>query len=105
MAHAEAYKDPGTPEEQTRRVFMANAVVALGGGLDRDDLVLQRRVVERFDRGRGQRGVGDHHVGDAFAAARAPVARQRDAFRIAAERREELRDLRARDAFRNAANQ
>ncbi len=31
MAHAEAYKDPGTPEEQTRRVFMANAVVALGG--------------------------------------------------------------------------
>jgi menaquinol-cytochrome c reductase iron-sulfur subunit len=31
VAHAEAYKDPGTPEEQTRRVFMANAVVALGG--------------------------------------------------------------------------
>ncbi|HEY0395210.1 MAG TPA: ubiquinol-cytochrome c reductase iron-sulfur subunit [Candidatus Elarobacter sp.] len=31
MAHAEAYKDPGTPEEQTRRTFMANAVVALGG--------------------------------------------------------------------------
>ena len=31
MAHAEAYKDPGTPEEQTRRIFMANAVVALGG--------------------------------------------------------------------------
>lgn len=30
-AHAEAYKDPGTPEEQTRRTFMANAVVALGG--------------------------------------------------------------------------
>ena len=31
MAHAEAYKDPGTPEEQTRRTFMANAVIALGG--------------------------------------------------------------------------
>ena len=31
MAHAEAYQDPGTPEEQTRRTFMANAVVALGG--------------------------------------------------------------------------
>ena len=31
MAHAEAYKDPGSPEEQTRRTFMANAVVALGG--------------------------------------------------------------------------
>lgn len=31
MAHAEAYKDPGTPEEQSRRTFMANAVVALGG--------------------------------------------------------------------------
>ena len=31
MAHAEAYKDPGPPEEQSRRVFMANAVVALGG--------------------------------------------------------------------------
>ena len=31
MAHAEAYNDPGTPEEQTRRTFMANAVIALGG--------------------------------------------------------------------------
>ena len=31
MAHAEAYKDDGTPEEQTRRTFMANAVIALGG--------------------------------------------------------------------------
>jgi menaquinol-cytochrome c reductase iron-sulfur subunit len=31
MAHAEAYKDPGTPEEQSRRTFMANAVMALGG--------------------------------------------------------------------------
>lgn len=31
MAHAEAYKEPGTPEEQSRRTFMANAVIALGG--------------------------------------------------------------------------
>jgi len=31
MAHAEAYKDPGTPEEQSRRTFMANAVIGLGG--------------------------------------------------------------------------
>jgi len=31
MAHAEAYQDPGTPEEQSRRTFMANAVVALSG--------------------------------------------------------------------------
>jgi menaquinol-cytochrome c reductase iron-sulfur subunit len=31
MGHAEAYEDPGTPEEQNRRTFMANAVVALGG--------------------------------------------------------------------------
>lgn len=31
MPHAEAYKDPGTPEEQSRRTFMVNAVVALGG--------------------------------------------------------------------------
>lgn len=31
MAHAEAYKDPGTPDEQSRRTFMANAVIALGG--------------------------------------------------------------------------
>lgn len=31
MAHAEAYQDPGTPDEQSRRTFMANAVVAIGG--------------------------------------------------------------------------
>jgi len=33
MAHAEAeaYKDPGTPEEQSRRTFMVNTVIALGG--------------------------------------------------------------------------
>jgi Rieske Fe-S protein len=31
VAHAEAYKEPGTPEEQSRRTFMANAVYALGG--------------------------------------------------------------------------
>jgi menaquinol-cytochrome c reductase iron-sulfur subunit len=31
MAHAEAYQDPGTPEEQSRRTFMVNAVIALGG--------------------------------------------------------------------------
>lgn len=31
MAHDEAYRDPGTPEEQSRRQFMANAVVAMGG--------------------------------------------------------------------------
>jgi menaquinol-cytochrome c reductase iron-sulfur subunit len=31
VAHAEAYNDPGTPEEITRRTFMANAVYALGG--------------------------------------------------------------------------
>jgi menaquinol-cytochrome c reductase iron-sulfur subunit len=31
VAHAEAYKDPGTPEEQSRRTFMANAVIAVGG--------------------------------------------------------------------------
>ncbi len=31
MAHAEAYKDPGTPGEQSRRTFLANAVIALGG--------------------------------------------------------------------------
>ena len=30
MSHAEAYKDPGTPEEQSRRTFMANATIALG---------------------------------------------------------------------------
>ncbi|MBV8152527.1 MAG: ubiquinol-cytochrome c reductase iron-sulfur subunit [Candidatus Eremiobacteraeota bacterium] len=28
--HAEAYRDPGTPEEQSRRAFMANATVILG---------------------------------------------------------------------------
>jgi len=31
MGHAEAYKDPGTPEEQSRRQFMVQCVVALGG--------------------------------------------------------------------------
>jgi menaquinol-cytochrome c reductase iron-sulfur subunit len=31
MGHAQAYEDPGTPEEQSRRTFMANAVIALGG--------------------------------------------------------------------------
>jgi menaquinol-cytochrome c reductase iron-sulfur subunit len=31
MGHAESYEDPGTPEEQSRRTFMANAVIALGG--------------------------------------------------------------------------
>ena len=31
MAHAEAYKDPGTPQEQSRRTFMAQATIALGG--------------------------------------------------------------------------
>ncbi len=30
MAHAKAYEDPGTPEEQSRRQFMANATVVLG---------------------------------------------------------------------------
>jgi hypothetical protein len=29
--HAKAYLDPGTPEEQSRRAFMANATVVLGG--------------------------------------------------------------------------
>lgn len=28
---AQAYKDPGTPEEQSRRKFLANATVAVGG--------------------------------------------------------------------------
>lgn len=28
---AQAYKDPGTPEEQTRRTFLANATLVLGG--------------------------------------------------------------------------
>jgi Rieske Fe-S protein len=28
---AQAYQDPGTPEEQTRRQFMANATIAVGG--------------------------------------------------------------------------
>ena len=31
MAHAEAYDDPGTPAEQTRRTFMAQGVIFLGG--------------------------------------------------------------------------
>ena len=31
MAHAHSYDDPGTPEEQSRRTFMVNAVLALGG--------------------------------------------------------------------------
>jgi menaquinol-cytochrome c reductase iron-sulfur subunit len=31
MGHAEAYKDDGTPQEQSRRTFMVNAVVAMGG--------------------------------------------------------------------------
>lgn len=30
MAHAKAYEDPGTPEEQSRRQFMANATIVLG---------------------------------------------------------------------------
>ena len=31
QAHAEAYLDPGTPEEQSRRAFMANATIVLSG--------------------------------------------------------------------------
>ncbi len=31
MGHAEAYKDEGTPGEQTRRTFMVQATLALGG--------------------------------------------------------------------------
>jgi Rieske Fe-S protein len=31
MAHGEAYKDAGTPADQTRRTFMAQATYALGG--------------------------------------------------------------------------
>ncbi len=31
MGHAEAYKDEGTPAEQTRRTFMVQATIALGG--------------------------------------------------------------------------
>jgi menaquinol-cytochrome c reductase iron-sulfur subunit len=31
MGHSEAYKDDGTPQEQSRRQFMVQAVVALGG--------------------------------------------------------------------------
>ncbi len=31
QSHAEAYLDPGTPEEQSRRAFMANATVVLSG--------------------------------------------------------------------------
>ncbi|MBC5810525.1 MAG: hypothetical protein GIW95_06700, partial [Candidatus Eremiobacteraeota bacterium] len=30
-AHAMAYEDPGTPEEQSRRQFLANATLAIGG--------------------------------------------------------------------------
>src|ERR1700686_5470333 len=30
-AHAQAYSDPGTPEEQSRRQFLANATLAIGG--------------------------------------------------------------------------
>lgn len=30
-AHAQAYLDPGTPEEQSRRAFMANATIVLSG--------------------------------------------------------------------------
>jgi Rieske Fe-S protein len=30
-AHAQAYRDPGTPEEQSRRQFLANATLAIGG--------------------------------------------------------------------------
>ena len=29
--HAVAYQDPGTPEEQSRRQFLANATIAVGG--------------------------------------------------------------------------
>ncbi len=54
MAHAEAYKDPGTPEEQTRRTFMANAVIAMGGviGLGHRDPAhhLARPVLRRDER-------------------------------------------------------
>jgi Rieske Fe-S protein len=31
MGHAEAYRDDGTPAEQSRRTFMVNAVVAMSG--------------------------------------------------------------------------
>ncbi|MFN2461596.1 MAG: ubiquinol-cytochrome c reductase iron-sulfur subunit [Candidatus Velthaea sp.] len=31
MAHAQAYEDEGTPQEQSRRTFMVNAVIAMGG--------------------------------------------------------------------------
>ncbi len=31
MGHAVSYDDPGTPQEQSRRTFMANAVLSLGG--------------------------------------------------------------------------
>jgi menaquinol-cytochrome c reductase iron-sulfur subunit len=31
MSHDEAYKDEGTPAEQTRRTFMVQATIALGG--------------------------------------------------------------------------
>jgi Rieske Fe-S protein len=32
-AHAQAYQDPGTPEEQSRRRFLANATLAIGGAI------------------------------------------------------------------------
>jgi len=31
MGHSKSYEDDGTPEEQSRRTFMVNAVVAMGG--------------------------------------------------------------------------
>ena len=31
MADAQSYNSPGTPDEQTRRTFMVNAVIAMGG--------------------------------------------------------------------------
>ena len=31
MAHASSYEDPGTPEEQSRRTFLANATLTVGG--------------------------------------------------------------------------
>lgn len=31
LHEAQAYKDPGTPEEQSRRTFLANATLAIGG--------------------------------------------------------------------------
>jgi len=31
MGHADAYQDAGTPAEQSRRTFMVDVVIALGG--------------------------------------------------------------------------